>query len=143
MATTGREDVPCPCGSGRDLPTCCGPFLDGIAHASTAEQLMRSRYTAYALGHEEYLLHTWHASTRPEQLGLADTPPVRWLGLMILKTSGGERQDTDGLVEFVARYKPAGRAGRLHEISRFCKEDGRWYYIEGARPAGKAPQLET
>lgn len=104
---------------------------------------MRSRYTAYALGHEEYLLRTWHASTRPERLGLADTPPVRWLGLVILKTSGGDRQDTDGLVEFVARYKPAGRAGRLHEISRFCKEDGRWYYIEGIQPAGEAPRLET
>jgi len=98
---------------------------------------MRSRYTAYALGLVDYLLYTWHASTRPERLELVESTPIRWLGLMILKTQAGGPDDMDGLVEFVARYKPAGRAGRLHEISRFCREDGCWFYVEGVQPAGE------
>ena len=118
----------CPCGSGKPLATCCGPYLAGAAAAS-AQALMRSRYVAYTLGREAYLLATWHASTRPAALGLAGQPQARWLGLDI------RRDDSQGpehaLVEFVARYKIGGRAYRLHEVSRFVREGGRWYYVAG------------
>lgn len=115
----------CPCGSGRPLAACCGPCLAGDV-APSAETLMRSRYTAYALMDEPYLLATWHASTRPARL---DLTPTRWIGLTV---SRHEQQDADhATVEFVARYKIGGRAHRLHETSRFVREEGRWYYVDG------------
>ena len=92
---------------------------------------MRSRYTAYVHGDENYLLQTWHSSTRPTQLSLHETQPDKWLGLKILKTELGGMSDTDGTVEFVARYKVNGRAIRLHEISQFQNVDGFWFYIKG------------
>ena len=89
---------------------------------------MRSRYVAYALGHESYLLATWHPSTRPADLKLEEDP-LRWLGLTIKRHE--LQDDSHATVEFVARYKIDGRAYRLHEISRFVREDGRWFYIDG------------
>jgi SEC-C motif-containing protein len=90
---------------------------------------MRSRYSAYVFSLEPYLLATWHASTRPASLDLAEDPQTRWIGLEILRH---ETTGTDSaLVEFVARYKTAGRAHRLHEVSRFLRENGRWYYLDG------------
>jgi SEC-C motif-containing protein len=99
--------------------------------AETAEQLMRARYTAYTLAREDYLLRTWHPSTRPQALGLRAAAPVKWLGLAILRTHSGGPHDSDGTVEFMARYKPSGRAERLHEVSRFVKENGQWFYVDG------------
>jgi SEC-C motif-containing protein len=125
------ERQPCPCGSEQPYPACCGRYLDGDVQPDTAEQLMRSRYTAYVLQRETYLLRTWHVSTRPATLALADSESVKWLGLRILRTEAGGRQDRDGVVEFVARYKPAGKAGRLHEISRFVRDAGQWFYLDG------------
>ena len=119
----------CPCGSGQALDDCCGPFLDGGATPESAENLMRSRYSAYVLGQEDYLLATWHPDFRPRQLALA--ADQRWLGLKINATTGGLAKDTTGTVEFVARYKVDGRGHRLHENSRFVREDGRWYYTDG------------
>ena len=120
--------TPCPCGSGRPLAPCCGRHLDGEA-APTAEALMRSRYTAYGLLREDYLLATWHPSTRPGELGLARDTPPKGLGLEVKRH---EQTDADhAVVEFVARYKVNGRARRLHEISRFVREDGRWFYVGG------------
>jgi SEC-C motif domain protein len=119
----------CPCGSGQDFSDCCGRYLDGGEVAPTAEALMRSRYTAYALQHEDYLLVTWYANTRPAQLGLAEEAPTKWIGLDVKRH---ERQDENhAIVEFVARYKVNGRAHRLHETSRFVREGGRWYYVDG------------
>jgi len=91
---------------------------------------MRSRYAAYVTGDEDYLLRTWHASTRPEKLDLVKAP-VKWLGLDIVRTEGGGAADAEGIVEFIARCKPAGRAQRLHETSRFRREDGKWVYVDG------------
>lgn len=122
----------CDCGSERDYAACCGAFHSGTRHAATAEQLMRSRYTAYVRGDERYLLDTWHASTRPAQLNLNQPPVPNWLGLKIIRTEAGKETDTTGIVEFVARYKVGGKAHRLHEVSRFVQEQGRWYYVEGA-----------
>lgn len=90
---------------------------------------MRSRYTAYVQKNEPYLLATWHASTRPGSLALDDAPQPRWLDLTVKRH---EVPDADhALVEFVARYKIGGRAFRLHETSRFVREDARWYYVDG------------
>lgn len=116
----------CPCGGGA-YARCCGPWHDGTP-APSAQALMRSRYSAYVLGLEPYLLATWHASTRPPSLDLAADPDTRWLGLQVRhhETTG----DT-ATVAFVARYKIGGRAHRLEENSRFVREDGRWYYVDG------------
>ncbi len=88
---------------------------------------MRSRYVAYIQGRADYLLKTWHPATRPAPLDLADEPG-RWLGLKVVRVEAGGSEDTGGIVEFVARYKVNGRAHRLHEISRFVREAGRWWY---------------
>ncbi len=87
---------------------------------------MRSRYAAYVVGRIEYLLATWHPSTAPGDLEL---PPIKWLGLDVRHTeTGGDA----GIVEFVARHRDSsGRAQRLHETSRFVRQDGRWFYIDG------------
>ena len=90
---------------------------------------MRSRYSAYVRGQEDYLLATWHPDFRPRQLAL-DTGQ-KWLGLKIKATSNGLAHDAIGTVEFVARYKVDGRGFRLHETSRFVCEAGRWYYTDG------------
>lgn len=90
---------------------------------------MRSRYTAYTMGLEQYLLNTWHESTRPASLGLANDAKTTWLGLDIKRTECVDR-DT-AIVEFIARFKIGGeRAQRLHEISQF-KHTDLWYYLSG------------
>lgn len=129
----------CPCDSGRCFAECCAPYLDDQKPAPTAEALMRSRYTAYTRGDADYLLRTWYAGTRPATLKLEDDG-TRWLGLQIRATRAGQVGDTEGEVEFVARFKQGGRAHRLHETSRFVREDDRWYYLDGSlheTPAGR------
>jgi SEC-C motif-containing protein len=122
--------TPCPCGNLAGYMQCCGPLHDG-APAGNAAQLMRSRYSAYVLMREDYLLASWHADTRPASLGLAvQTPPPTWLGLEIRQQLIAD--DDHATVEFVARYRVGGgRAQRQHEISRFVREHGRWYYLDG------------
>jgi SEC-C motif-containing protein len=90
---------------------------------------MRSRYTAFILGEESYLLRTWHRSSRPVSVNLDDGPV--WTGLEIRSIEAGGPEDEEGAVEFVARYIAGGRPGTLHENSRFLREDGRWYYLDG------------
>ena len=90
---------------------------------------MRSRYTAFVLQLEEYLLSTWHPKTRPAALNFAEDPPTQWLGLQIKHTEN--TSTTTAIVEFIARYKIAGKATRLHETSQFERIDGRWYYLIG------------
>ena len=119
----------CPCESGLDYEACCARFIDGGELPETAGQLMRSRYTAYTLNNLAYLEKTWHPSTRPASIQADDK--VRWLGLKIKQTERGGKDDVEGIVEFVARYKIDGRGHRLHEISRFVKENGQWLYIDG------------
>jgi SEC-C motif-containing protein len=121
---------PCPCGSSRAYATCCGRWHAGPQRlqAPDAEALMRSRYSAYVLGLADYLLATWHESTRPASLS-PDEPGLKWLGLDVKRH---EAQDADhATVEFVAKSKLGGRAYRLHETSRFVREDGRWFYVDG------------
>lgn len=90
---------------------------------------MRSRYTAYTRQDAPYLLATWHPGTRPAALSLDEAPQTRWIGLMIKRHE--VLDEHHAIVEFIARYKINGRAGKLHETSRFVHEDGRWYYVAG------------
>lgn len=125
--TPETADNACPCG-GLDYTTCCGRYVDGGEAAPTAEALMRSRYTAFVRHNAPYLLETWAAGTRPSTLEFDDAP--QWLGLQV--KAHLQRDATHAEVEFVARYKVGGRAHRLHERSRFERnDDGRWRYIDG------------
>ncbi|MDP3032570.1 MAG: YchJ family metal-binding protein [Rhodocyclaceae bacterium] len=117
----------CPCGRPLPYASCCGLWHAG-APAPDAESLMRSRYTAYVLGLENYLLATWHATTRPAELHLATTPPTQWLGLTVKRHESTSAETA--VVEFVARHKIGGRAQRLHEVSHFVREGERWYYLD-------------
>ncbi len=122
---------PCPCGSGQTYDQCCAPWHNGQP-APTPEALMRSRYSAYVLGLEDYLLATWAPDTRPPSLDLATPPLPQWVGLEILARAGGTEGETEtGTVHYRARYKLNGRAHRLEEISRFRKTGERWVYVDG------------
>lgn len=139
----GVMTAPCPCGrtsanatkasKSQPLPfsACCGPYLHESAAtpAPDAESLMRSRYSAFVLGRSDYLLATWHLSTRPTTLDLE--PGAKWLGLEVRSLCMIDADHAE--VEFVARCREAGRATRLHERSRFVREQGRWFYLDGAQ----------
>jgi SEC-C motif-containing protein len=151
MSKKSAAPAGCPCG-GPSYAACCGPYIDGAALPPTAEALMRSRYTAYGLRNEPYLLATWHASTRPTEPIMSDEEKLQWLGLEVksalrlrqrkaevagVATAQSADPDRD-TVEFVARFKVNGKAQRLHEISNFVREpaDGgpRWFYVDGSFP---------
>lgn len=119
----------CPCGSTKPYAECCARYIEGGTPAPTAEALMRSRYTAYTLLKEDYLLASWHPSTRPASLGLAEEAPTKWIGLDVKRHE--QQDEAHAIVEFVARYKVNGRAHRLHEVSRFVREAGQWFYVDG------------
>jgi len=124
------KNDPCPCGFDQEYASCCGQFLQG-QWANTAEQLMRSRYTAYVVKDETYLLQTWHKVTRPQTLGLASQKPLKWIGLKIITHTVDADYPDNASVEFIARYRVNGKAEKIHELSRFLKEDGRWFYVDG------------
>ena len=128
---TARPDPSdrCPCLSGNGYSVCCGRLHHGEARAGTAQILMRSRYSAFAVGDADYLLRTWHPRTRPHSLDL--DPDVRWLRLDIERTERGGPLDTDGIVEFTAYARHDGRRTQQHEVSRFEKVAGAWLYVDG------------
>lgn len=126
----------CPCGridaAGRAQPyaSCCSRYVDDFegTPAPDAEALMRSRYSAFVLERADYLRATWHASKRPSKVSF--DAGVKWLGLEVREHK--TLDDVHAEVEFVARLRePTGRAVRLHERSRFVREDGRWFYVDG------------
>ena len=123
----------CHCLSGEAYTECCGRFHSGGAEAATAEQLMRSRYTAFALLNAEYLRKTWHPETAPAELEM--DPAVEWRRLDILSTDRGGPLDNEGTVEFKAHFRHDGERGVHHETSRFVRENRRWYYVDGVLPA--------
>jgi SEC-C motif domain protein len=120
------EVLACPCGLGEDYDSCCGRYHRG-APAPTAEQLMRSRYSAFAVGDAAYLLRTWHPSARPRTLEL--DPRCRWTRLAVLDTDGGKLFDAAGTVSFRAMYVLDGQRHVLAETSRFVREGKRWLYL--------------
>nr|WP_090339813.1 YchJ family metal-binding protein [Mycolicibacterium malmesburyense]CRL68397.1 SecC motif-containing protein [Mycolicibacterium malmesburyense] len=118
----------CPCGSGAVYVACCEPLHDGARVAATAEELMRSRYSAFAKGVGDYLFTTWHPRTRPAEV-VVDREMV-WTGLDVTDVVAGAEADDRGEVEFTARYVRAGRPGAMHERSRFERRAGRWFYVD-------------
>ena len=119
----------CHCGAGLSYEACCGVFIKDLAKPLTAEILMRSRYSAFVEGHERYLLATWHPRTRPSRVRL--DPAQRWLGLRIKRAEVSLADASWAEVEFLARFKINGKGHRLHEISRFERIDGCWFYLDG------------
>ena len=119
----------CWCDSKKLAEQCCLPILAGRLPATTAEALMRSRYSAYVGLDTPYLLSSWHPDTRPPRLEL--DAQQRWLGLKIRRLQLGGESDETGVVEFVARYKIDGRGFALREVSEFCRWQGRWVYLAG------------
>lgn len=121
-------DARCPCLSGETYGECCGPFHAATNWAPTAERLMRSRYSAFVVLDSDYLLHSWAPATRPASIEL--DPTLRWIGLEIVGSTRGMLFDTQGTVEFIARYRSPDGAGSQHETSRFVREDRRWFYLD-------------
>jgi SEC-C motif-containing protein len=117
--------VICPCGSGAAYDDCCGPVVRNERPADTAEELMRSRYSAYALGDVDHVFRSWHPGTRPDDLDAL--PNLEWTGLEILAVVDGGPVDVEGVVEFRAHHT----AGTQHERSRFVRRAGRWVYVDG------------
>lgn len=101
---------------------------------------MRSRYTAYTQMNERYLLSSWHPLTRPEEIAFDE--PVSWLGLNIVTVQGGGPEDSEGKVEFIARFEDSRGMQQLHERSRFLREAGVWYYVNGVFPLQTRAQAE-
>lgn len=122
-----REPATCPCGLPAAYRDCCGRLHRGDGAAATAEQLMRSRFSAFAVGDEAYLLRTWHPRHRPPRVGFE--PGLRWVRLEILETTGGSAIHTEGTVRFRAHYLDRGRPGHMEENSRFTRLEGRWVYV--------------
>jgi len=117
----------CLCGSAKPLTRCCLGVIEGDIKAQSAEQLMRSRYSGYALGKAKYILKSWHFSTRPAQLEL--NPSQKWCGLKVLTCR--DTKDKTAYVEFIASYRFSGEMGQIHERSRFVLEAGEWFYVDG------------
>lgn len=124
----------CPCGTGRAYSECCRSIVRDEHPATTAEQLMRSRYTAYVRRDGPHLLRTWHPERRPRALGFDDT---EWLGLEVLGTEGGGPDDAVGTVTFAAQFVRPGEAVQtLGEVSEFVRLEGRWVYVDGVQSSG-------
>ena len=128
-APVDDASAPCPCGQRLAYVDCCGRWHGGELYlrAPTAQALMRSRYSAYVLGLQGYLLDTWHPRTRPAGIE-ADPAGLRWLGLELRRCT--DIATDQATVEFIARSKLGGHAHRLHEISRFERIGPRWFYVD-------------
>ncbi len=124
----------CPCGSGTEFDSCCGPLLSGEKTGMTAEAVMRSRYTAFVKSNLEHLIRTVDAPLRKE-MAEEDVEEwnkgVVWKGLTVMKTKAGGPSDSSGMVEFVARFEKDGEDKSLHEKARFKKRHGVWLYVDG------------
>lgn len=126
----------CPCGSGLEYSLCCQPYISTDTLAPTPSQLMRSRYSAYVMQDADYLVATWYPQTRSTSLKSdisGSFASTRWLGLTVYETAVG-RDENEGFVSFVARFEEQGAESAVIERSRFLKENGQWYYVDGARP---------
>ncbi|WP_067833127.1 YchJ family protein [Actinomadura kijaniata] len=124
-----RRDVPCPCGLPASYRECCGRFHRGEAKAATAEQLMRSRFSAFARHDAAYLIESWHPATRPPRIDF--DPALRWERLEIVRTVDGTPFNDEGTVEFRAHYVQGRETGEMHEVSRFARHEGAWVYVDG------------
>lgn len=137
-STAGKKSPesaePCPCGTGEPFDACCGPFIKGEREPRTAEQLMRSRYSAYARVEVGYIQDTISPQRKKdyEEQGIRDwAEKSQWHGLEIRSVEGGGPGDTEGTVEFLATYTEKERRKIHHEIASFKKVKGRWYFEDG------------
>ena len=144
MTTIPENTDTCLCGSGLLYADCCDPYHRQERFPTTAESLMRSRFTAYARRDVEYLLSSWDASKRPADIDFS-RETAQWQTLAIIGRKKGGAQDSKGIVEFKAYYTQDGEDCFMHEISRFVKSGSRWLYLDGAiKAAGKVnPNAET
>lgn len=137
MKRKKNAPVPCPCGSGRAFDECCGPFLSGAAAAPTPESLMRSRYTAYAVGDDAYVLATWDEATRPAVLFEEGEARPKWILLRVTDAKPVAEGADTGEVTFTATARTSQGAMRLSERSLFQRKDGRWFYVRALEPDEK------
>ena len=124
----------CPCGSTLEFELCCSPILSGGQPAKTAEALMRARYSAYAKCDVDFLhssLHPAHRQDHDRNATRRWAENSEWLGLEIAATEAGQEADDEGKVEFIATFKEKGVIRRYHEQSRFKKEQGKWFFVDG------------
>jgi len=138
--------VTCECGLGPSVEECCGRFIEGAARPETAEALMRSRYTAYAIQNIDYLA----ATHDPDTVGNMDREDTEkwareanWQGLEIVDTVAGGPEDEEGVVEFIARYETGGKTIAHHERSTFRRIDGQWFYVDGDMVKPKPVRRDT
>lgn len=124
------DDTTCPCGSELTYTDCCGRLHSKEQRAITAEQLMRSRFTAYTQRNADYLLATWTASKRPASIDFSKET-AEWQKLHIVSCKKGGAKDNKGIVEFKAFYRQDGIDYFMHEISRFIKTGQDWFYLDG------------
>lgn len=126
----------CPCGSKREATGCCESIIAGKREATTAEELMRSRYVAFTKANVDYLMRSHHSTTRPmkDKKSIERwAKSVQWMGLVILVTDAGQANDTRGMVEFKALFMENGQLHQLHEKSFFERESGKWVYTTGVQ----------
>ncbi len=138
ISSSLSDDALCPCGNGKTYAQCCGPIIGGQSFAVEAEQLMRSRYTAYVTHNADYLIDSWHPDCQMQSQRAAieeSFSDTKWLGLTIVKTDKGRNED-EGFVEFFARYssETEQQNNSIHECSRFIRLNQRWYYVDGTKP---------
>ncbi len=135
----------CPCGKGESLETCCGPFLKGTKKPKTAEDLMRSRYSAFATGNVDYIIKT-HDPDTVDQIDRESTEvwskQSEWQGFEILSSDAGGEKDHFGTIEFVARYKLKGSQLEHRERATFRQQDGTWFFVDGEQIAGPPVRRE-
>ncbi|CBG88532.1 YchJ family protein [Citrobacter rodentium] len=126
----------CPCGSAVEYSLCCHRYVSGEQVAPDPSHLMRSRYCAFVMKDADYLIRTWHPACQAAAFRddiVAGFASTEWLGLTLFEHIRSE-DDKTGYVSFVARYREHGKTGAIIERSRFIKENGEWYYIDGTRP---------
>ena len=136
--TKKKPTTSCPCGTGDKFNDCCAPLLRRQRGATTAVELMRSRYTAFVKGNESYVDWSWHPEQRPADVG--SIPDEGWEPLEILASAGGGPEDASGTVEFRTAYRHGDHAHTLHEVSMFTRYDDpdfgeRWVYLTGSAPS--------
>ncbi|RJP90898.1 MAG: YchJ family protein [Desulfobacteraceae bacterium] len=128
---------PCPCGSSQTYSECCEPFIQGLNQPTTAEALMRSRYSAFVKEQIDYIYNTMPPAKRRD-FNRAETEAwsknSEWQGLEILQTKDGGTGDEAGTVEFIARFLDKGNPVEHHEVAEFEKIDGQWFFMDGRAP---------
>ncbi|MFD1260200.1 YchJ family protein [Entomomonas asaccharolytica] len=124
------KHITCPCNPNKSYSACCQHYHKGINVPETAEQLMRSRYSAYVLKLTDYINSTWHKSTRPNIATLDNNQPIQWIKLVINKAWNSQNTN-EAFVDFDAFYEANGKLERMHEVSRFVFSEQKWFYIDG------------